>query len=56
MDMDTFLTTLYVVVDDWYKGDIGQREHVGAREQMSDNEVLTVGVSGTMAGWGAVGK
>jgi hypothetical protein len=46
MDLDTFLTTLYVVVDDWYKAEIGKREHVGARERMSDSEVLTVALAG----------
>lgn len=46
MDLDTFLTTLYVIVDDWYKADIGQRVHVGARERMSDSEVLTVALAG----------
>jgi hypothetical protein len=46
MDMDTFLTTLYVVVDDWYKAEIGRREHVGARERMGDSEVLTVALAG----------
>jgi len=46
MDMDTFLTTLYVVVDDWYKREIGQRRHVGARERMSDSEVMTVALAG----------
>lgn len=46
MDLDTFLTTLYVVVDDWYKSEVGQRRHVGAREQMSDSEVLTVALAG----------
>jgi hypothetical protein len=46
MDLDTFLTTLYVVVDDWYKAEIGKREHVGARERMGDSEVLTVALAG----------
>lgn len=46
MDLDTFLTTLYVVVDDWYKQAVGARVHVGARERMSDSEVLTVALAG----------
>ncbi len=46
MDLDTFLTTLYVVVDDWYKNEIGKRVHVGARERMNDSEVLTVALAG----------
>ncbi len=46
MDLDTFLTTLYVVVDDWYKVAVGKRVHGGALEQMSDSEVLTVALAG----------
>ncbi|MHB8626841.1 MAG: hypothetical protein ACYDEO_11610 [Aggregatilineales bacterium] len=46
MDLDTFLTELYVLVDDWYKAEIGVRVHVGAREQMSDSEVMTVALAG----------
>ena len=45
MDPDTFLTTFYVV-DDGYKVEVGQREHVGARERMNDSEVLTVALAG----------
>ena len=48
MDMDTFLTTLYVLVDDWYtEGIAGYKgQHCGAKEQMSDSEVLTVALAG----------
>lgn len=48
MDLDTFLTTLYVLVDDWYSGEIGaqMRRHRGAHKQMSDSEVLTVALAG----------
>ncbi|MHB8629509.1 MAG: hypothetical protein ACYDBJ_23795 [Aggregatilineales bacterium] len=46
MDLDTFLTELYVLVDDWYKAEIGVRVPVGAREQMSDSEVMTVALAG----------
>ena len=46
MDLDTFLTTLYGVVDDWYQEEIGARVHVGVRERMSDSEVLTVALAG----------
>jgi hypothetical protein len=48
MDLDTFLTTLYVLIDDWYKGEmqevVGKRR--GPKPQMSDSEVLTVAVAG----------
>lgn len=48
MDLDTFLTTLYVLVDDWYKSGIAQRmeRHAGPEVQMSDSEVLTVALAG----------
>src|SRR5437867_2047478 len=47
MDLDTFLTELYVLVDDWYKGEYGQagRVHVGRQAVMSDSGVLTMGVA-----------
>jgi hypothetical protein len=48
MDLDTFLATLYVVVDDWYKAEMAgaMRRHVGPAVQMSDSEVLTVALAG----------
>ena len=48
MDLDTFLTTLYVLVDDWYKANmtIAMRRHAGPESQMSDSEVLTVALAG----------
>ncbi len=48
MDLDTFLTTLYVLVDDWYKGEMSARfkRHAGPALQMSDSEVLTVAIAG----------
>lgn len=48
MDLDTFLTTLYVLVDDWYKAEgaaRAQRRKAGEM-QMSDSEVLTVALAG----------
>lgn len=48
MDLDTFLTTLYVVVDDWYT--VSMAQHMvrtrGQTPQMSDSEVLTVALAG----------
>lgn len=48
MDLDTFLTRLYVVVDDWYKLEIQPVKPVrcGASPRMSDSEVLTVALAG----------
>lgn len=47
MDLDTFLTTLYVVVDDWYQDQVIAHKPVrgGARERMTDSEVLTLMVA-----------
>jgi len=48
MDLDTFLTTLYVLVDDWYKAEGAaycQRRKAG-RQRMSDSEVLTLAIAG----------
>jgi hypothetical protein len=49
MDLDTFLTTVYVLVDDWYKEqgmEAYLKRHPGAAERMSDSEVLTVALAG----------
>lgn len=48
MDLDTFITTLYVLIDDWYKQGMAERMRRGAgpARQMSDSEVLTVAVAG----------
>lgn len=48
MDLDTFMTTLYVVIDDWYKRNMAVRmqRHAGPECQMSDSEVLTVAMAG----------
>jgi hypothetical protein len=48
MDLDTFLTTLYVLVDDWYKAemqDMISRQR-GPKPHMSDSELLTVALAG----------
>ena len=48
MDLDTFLTTLYVVVDDWYTANMAQqmRRTRGQEPHMSDSAVLTVALAG----------
>jgi hypothetical protein len=48
MDLDTFLTQLYVLIDDWFKQEFedGLSRHAGASVRMSDSEVLTVAVAG----------
>jgi hypothetical protein len=48
MDLDTFLTRLYVWIDDWYKAEMAEqlaRRH-GPIPKMSDSEVLTVAIAG----------
>jgi hypothetical protein len=47
MDRETFFTTLYVLVDDWYKAYImpHQTKTVGTPPQMSDSEVLCVALA-----------
>jgi len=48
MDLDTFLTTLYVLVDDWYKAPIESlmQRRRGGKQRMTDSEVLTVALAG----------
>lgn len=48
MDLDTFLTTLYVLVDDWYTAKMVQQmaRTKGQSPHMSDSEVLTVALAG----------
>ena len=47
MDLDTFFTTLYVLVDDWYKGQMAgkMKRRKGGKQRMSDSEVLTVALA-----------
>ena len=47
MDLDTLLTTVYVFVDDWYKqASAGEKTLLGKPGQISDSEVLTLGLVG----------
>jgi len=48
MDLDTFFTVLYVIVDGWYKTCFaGQlHKHPGAEAKLSDSEVLTIMIAG----------
>ncbi len=48
MNLDTFMTLLYVWIDDWYKSEMVeqiQRKH-GHEPRMSDSELLTVALAG----------
>ena len=48
MDIDTFFTELYVLIDDWYKSEpsLHLRKQAGATQHMSDSEVLTLMIAG----------
>jgi hypothetical protein len=47
MDLETFMTTVYVLVDDWYKEQIADlKPKVGAPAHLSDSEVLTLALVG----------
>jgi hypothetical protein len=48
MNLDTFFTTLYVWIDDWYKAEGAAilRRHAGPELMMSDSEVLTLALAG----------
>src|SRR5512147_95011 len=48
MDIETFCTTVYVWIDDWYKAEIEpeKRKRRGPQPEMSDSEVLTVALLG----------
>jgi len=48
MNLDTFFTTLYVWIDDWYKAEGVNllRRHAGPECVMSDSEVLTLALAG----------
>lgn len=47
MDLETFFTTVYVLVDDWYREHLAKvKPRVGAPPQLSDSEVLTLAVVG----------
>lgn len=46
MDMETFFTILYVIIDDWYKEKMSHRKpRVGRPARLSDSEVLTLAVA-----------
>lgn len=51
MDLDTFLTQLYVWIDDWYQSEMRQQvaRRYGPPPRLSDSEVLTIAIAGQ---WG----
>src|SRR5215212_210084 len=49
LDVDTFLTALYVMVDDFYKSRLRKRRRPGPDASLSDSEVVTLAI---FACWG----
>lgn len=50
VDLDTFLTTVYVDIDEWWATEPPPPPHPGPRPKLSDVEVLTLMVVGHFRG------
>jgi hypothetical protein len=46
VDVDTFLTTLYVMIDDFCKASLPAEAHPGPQAALSRSEVLTLAIFG----------
>jgi hypothetical protein len=46
VDMDTFLTELYVIVDDFCKSQLPQEKQLGRKASLSRSEVITLALFG----------
>src|SRR5512142_1304081 len=46
VDFDTFLTTLYVMIDDFCKGHLSRERHPGVPAALTRSEVLTLAMAG----------
>src|SRR5919205_1452622 len=53
LDADTFLTTLYVVIDDFCKAELTLELHPGPAAALSCSEVLTLAIFGQWQGFGS---
>src|ERR1041384_826397 len=53
LDADTFLTTLYVVIDDFCKAELPSALHPGPAAALSCSEVLTLAIFGQWQGFGS---
>src|ERR687884_1782697 len=53
LDADTFLTTLYVVIDDFCKAELSSELHPGPAAALSRSEVLTLAIFGQWQGFGS---
>jgi hypothetical protein len=52
VDVDTFLTTLYVMVDDWCKTFLPPESHPGPQAALSRSETVTLALFGQWQGFG----
>src|SRR5262249_57220904 len=53
VDVDTFLTTLYVMVDDFCKLSLPPEPHPGPQAALSRSEVVTLALCGQWQGFGS---
>jgi hypothetical protein len=53
VDIDTFLTTLYVMIDDFCKASLPAESHPGPHAALSRSEVLTLAIFGQWQGFGS---
>ena len=53
VDVDTFLTTLYVMVDDFCKRSLPPEPHPGPQAALSRSEVVTLALCGQWQGFGS---
>src|SRR5919109_4808471 len=53
VDVDTFLTTLYVMVDDFCKASLPPERHPGPQATLSRSEVVTLAIFGQWQGFGS---
>ena len=53
VDVDTFLTTLYVMIDDFCKASLPPEGHPGPAAVLSRSEVLTLAIFGQWEGFGS---
>ena len=53
VDVDTFLTTLYVMVDDFCKASLPPEQRPGPQTTLSRSEVVTLAVFGQWQGFGS---
>ena len=53
VDVDTFLTTLYVMVDDFCKTSLPRESHPGPQAAFTRSETVTLAIFGQWQGFGS---